>query len=726
MPAFNPSVPDMNDPNWLGWSKAIQQPEGDKSKGVLFSSIGDILEQGLKSADKVVESKVKSDVETQLQPKIEEHIGALTGATDALIEGRPLTQQDLLDKDKANNPTEVDAAIRKGEMLTKRRANGKSSDTEYWKDIYTLQKSIRSQYPGYRDVVDREFERITGANSANKLLSNLIQDYNSFQTNGQKEHDQVTVMFNKLIEEGRYRQTGPVGPTGPSPLRTILASDDAAQFAAGQIDINEAKRRLNFYKLPEMEVHALKTKVEGQELEKQDITPYAKSMAEKALNPLRDKIAEQLAPFEAQSKAMVDAISSGKVPDPEKAQQMLYQLDHLRTAAQAEFRQFVYSNNPDEKLKGHNVAWYFKDKKELDDFESRYLEPLDSIINNFKAGDTGFVHYAAKTAQVINDRDKVDILKDEQMGPNIRLKQATKDAGPVFNKMVDDEIEKKNASGPLKTWVGIQLMKWGTGDPGASIADSVSAARNSKDLSPGDKAIAIDKLIDGAVMITNPSMEEGPRTNMLKSIIDPTKNLQLFKDFKPGAAQEKYYNALTSPAFSKAVKELDSKSPGLMNAYKQFVFSSTAIVFNNEFQKIRDLEGISGRVGWNDGKDNGGYPRFEINIPPVSDVPVERRSSRGMDVIRGEARQRLADEERNIVDAFLNPALRNMADIAKANNEDPNSFILQAMKTLKTVNPETMQGLPREFYDAVAKHREAAQKYEEQKKAMTARPKKEQ
>jgi len=48
---FNPDVKPVAEPNYLGWSKAIQQPEADKSAEYLLKGVGTALGEGIGTLD---------------------------------------------------------------------------------------------------------------------------------------------------------------------------------------------------------------------------------------------------------------------------------------------------------------------------------------------------------------------------------------------------------------------------------------------------------------------------------------------------------------------------------------------------------------------------------------------------------------------------------------------------------------------------------------------------
>lgn len=203
MAIFNPQIPDTNDPNWLGWSKSISQPEGDKSTGLAISTAAEGFGDALKLADNSMKSIIEDEIYDKAKAVQSDYQQRLANADESIrnarlnpvtnANGMPTPATGMINADNASilNTNLGNPPLPGGlgglpvqiDTLGAARANGKLSETDYYARLDTLAKDFRSRYPGYKEYVDSTFQKATGVDPANKYIQSVLGDINSFATN---------------------------------------------------------------------------------------------------------------------------------------------------------------------------------------------------------------------------------------------------------------------------------------------------------------------------------------------------------------------------------------------------------------------------------------------------------------------------------------------------------------------------------------------------------------
>lgn len=215
MAKFNPDIPESAAPSYLGLSKPIDQFEGDRSKGVLFKGIGDFTKDAFTAADTVV----KSIIDDAIYKRVDTQREATTGALEEMAgippnlrvaDIQPTGEQSgaTLLPQQLNVPATVDEGVDQAGTLVQAGRASPGLRTYYSGRLDLIAKDIRSQYPGYREYIDKKIESITGMNPANQVISDLMSLINQQGANSKSELDKaVAFVVARAGVEG-----GPIDP----------------------------------------------------------------------------------------------------------------------------------------------------------------------------------------------------------------------------------------------------------------------------------------------------------------------------------------------------------------------------------------------------------------------------------------------------------------------------------------------------------------------------------
>lgn len=193
MAQFNPDVPKGEPPSYLGYSKPIEQPAVDQTLSTLFKGVGDIFSNAVKGGDEIVKDKLQNEIYAKADTQRQIFTSDLENVRGG---GKATTPGLVRTGESVDVPDSVEVGIDQAESLASARANGKVSPTYYWGRLNELAKSLRAQYPGYRDYIDQQFSSITGQNPANAYVSALSGDINAAQTSANSERNKINALFN--------------------------------------------------------------------------------------------------------------------------------------------------------------------------------------------------------------------------------------------------------------------------------------------------------------------------------------------------------------------------------------------------------------------------------------------------------------------------------------------------------------------------------------------------
>lgn len=204
MVAFDASAPNpISEPNWLGWSKSITQPQPDKSGEILGKMVGTAVEETGKIASNIAEGQFQQGAEDILRGEITKLQDFQSGNSN----------ESLVQANANELPSEVTGVQNAASTLQSARANGAISPTYYYGQLDKYASDMRSKYPMFQKQIDQGIAKATGVtHTANELYQSTMRDINSFLT---KKDD----IKNKLIGEA-LQNTG--SPNAPRVLKGLM------------------------------------------------------------------------------------------------------------------------------------------------------------------------------------------------------------------------------------------------------------------------------------------------------------------------------------------------------------------------------------------------------------------------------------------------------------------------------------------------------------------------
>lgn len=687
MAVFNPQIQPTNDPNWLGWSKPITQPGGDKSTGIALGEIGENLAAGLKLADTATKSVIEDQVYTAAKAEQTRFTTDLQNADDAIR---------LAQTSKANTATATDAAplnllnaqtgpSMPGDLknlpvmvdsLGNARANGKIDPTPYYARLDALAKDFRARYPGYREYVDEVMQKASGVDPANKYIQSVTADINSFATNLNSER-------NKVISWATNHEV--LGLPGmQNKLNEFLAGKATAQ------DVYNAAAPGLQQKYTFENNRRIVDDIEGNEKLKKLYANKAITVdaATTVANHI-DTLVIQGAGGPQKVTDWINANGPGKgtnVPDPQWAtlgqiieQDMVSVSSELRKkynapgpAGQPSYAQVMGGQDAVNKVIEDNLKWH---RMQLEAIQKK---------------DTGLMFSAAMMTKAESDGMLRNIVKDY---PTVGLMKTFNDINPQWASTMYSSIIGSTLKTPDKTGlIGIAVqagkqpqltlipgMPAPTPNPATGqvepytmtkALDSTKPDPSSPVVTPGSPQLTKEITRLPNKIITDPKAPDEIKLNFAKFAFDPT-NDNFINKIEGIGNKYSVFTDMTAPAVTKELKRLSTVSADGAkgwNDYKRWVGNEFGNqLFNKEILSLNSMQEMDGvKIVWN----NKNY-RFDVDIPRTQEMDPMRP---GKYPTPDQARYVKATINR------LNDGLGSVAEVYKADNKDPNAYVLGLLK----------------------------------------------
>jgi hypothetical protein len=211
MAIFNPQVPaaNVNDPNWDRQSRPISDIPADKSASIAIGGVTDVLGSATKAIDTDIKESAHLDVQAGVNNLRDAATDALKGIRNAQIAS---ADQSLLPAtDAPDAPQSLQNGLDRAKSIgTAIAQNGgsKINDTLYTGALSSLAKTLRAQYPGYRDYIDEQIQSVSGVNPANAFMKNLMEDINRNQENNKTEMNATLATLRDNANSGFHDKSG--------------------------------------------------------------------------------------------------------------------------------------------------------------------------------------------------------------------------------------------------------------------------------------------------------------------------------------------------------------------------------------------------------------------------------------------------------------------------------------------------------------------------------------
>lgn len=690
MAPLNPTPQPVQDPNYIYWSREIQQPEADKSGQYSWTGAGQALEIGAKGADLAIKQGIASGMEKDLRPVEEQFTNNLQGYYNQLTgtpgAGQPQAGQSIggsaggtgvdaqtMPQDLKKLPDQLDA-------LASRRANGNLSNTYYVGQLYQIAKDYRDRFdsPGYHEFIDEQFHRITGIRPANAQIQSLLSDINSYVS-------QKDTLTNKVLSE---LSTGDY----------VGGAQIAQQIKSGQMNPYQGIAWLETRRAPAAEARRKMAQIEFLQGNRKLLADQAAGPAGSYINHLAfENMDNMVVQGGVKMKDLIAGVGNANAFHPTDDQwQMLGQMAKSNMlTTQSRMLDWMHTQQVgDTGMSVYEAIGDAKAKEIIDNALSMHKQWITAINNK----DEGFMYMHLHHAQSAVNQGISSMLGDPDARRSATMLKFAQDFGgpnawPWLQGMKDSlDASSANVSASLDHGylrsigqVGPDLRpNVGAQNPPSYTATQMfresAAATKSSPLEQrmGTRAIAE---LPSRVMLTDQIDDRG-KINFARTFFGDPKSLFNLNpsgtgaDGRPIKGRDDYFAQWSSPAVTQEIKRLSQQDHALWPMYKGWVEQTGSALYAEKIGDINHLSNMEGiRVTYNS----------ENHRLEAVDQPGANRRASGM--YQATPAYTIQPQINR-----LNSLFNVWADLAKQSGEEPNAYILKTLQQhgvdLKKISPQ--------------------------------------
>jgi len=669
-------------PEYLGWSRPVQQQPGSKAKETLFSSIGKDLELGFKAGDEFEKTYIDNQYRKEAEPIMEEYKATLAQTASDVRE------QSVLDPNKGTRylPKDMNQLAPSLSILGDARANNKLSETAYLGRLDSLLKDFRSRYPGYKDYIDQTAERITGVNASNAYIRSLVGDINSFaaakRDQSNKTEQLLMSHFGDVDDAPALHAALKAGRVTPEYVEQQLYKvlHQEAQWKYNQGALSDYKGSLERNKLITNQVAAQRASdVYRNALE--TITVAGVGETPQKLVDLMDK----------QAKGEIKLTDEqwtgyGKLMQSKERQ--------LRDKLNNEFNKDMPGGSICVRLGSPEACNALIDKS------AENFHQFSTAITN---KDFGLAFTNAEMSKAVGQDALRKVQDNPQIGPTVRLLNAFNHAGgPPFaevmwRSLLLADVPQMDKAAVMALKMSIMGQPNKTNDPNNPLTykDAFQTALKAGVTSRE----SFREILSGIDQIENKKAPDEVKLNNVKALFDAN-DIGLIKLFelehrdpatgKVSEGQYSIYSRILSPGIIKEVEKLGAKEPGLVGQMRDWAGSEFASLFQEDIINLNSLKMPGIEPHWHSGDANN-PPRIEFRYKAkptegalgLTDVKtardIEARLNQGIAALSRAAATGGPDVETQVLSLFIRMGL----DPTNADIKDIPQGMLRALITTR-------------------------------------------
>lgn len=682
MATLDPGVQPTQDPNYLNYSHPISPVPANTGYGELFKGVGDIFNTGVTAADYLVKKAIGDDVYDKaktIQNRYTQFLDStktsLTGGNPAnasadgtqLEPGQPVNLLDTKDLPIPPGDLENLPKILAGKVGDRR--NGALSETEYYRDIDTMAKSLRNRYPGYKDFIDKKFEEATGVNAGNALVKSLLGDINAQMT-------KTTDQSDKTIAEIRSQGMGFPGAA------------DMIDYVGKTKDFSTADKWLNMNLAQKFTANTAEDRLKqykaDTDLRKLKSIDATTSVLNNTTRQYIDNIEMKFGTYNMtadQVNTKINDSETGRTPPMTSVDALKYGtfMNTVIDTAQKDMIKKMQTRRPDGTSQWSDIGG---DGSEQQKMIANALTPLTTIRDRLVAKDTGAAFRTARmTKGMIEDTagDAVNSSEEGGLGMMLRLDGAFHEIGGTTSAMGQKLLSSNLAAGfdtatrifidnqkkKLVVQPGLNGLPSTSTDPAIKPTGEVNTFQSTIDTLRAKKVkdpAAYDEILGTFEHITDPNVPMSVKRSLIQGAFDPSNN-NVLKEFPvdgPGVVgRYSVFRKLVSADYAKSILEVSKAThdPSLIENYANWVQRSFGgYLLSNEIHDLNNFQmDPATPISW----DNINHQVFLPDAPPNKNIPGYQIARTSVD--------------------RLNGGLRSLSETAKALGFDVDTYLVGQM-----------------------------------------------
>jgi len=673
MAEFNPKLNVPGDPSYIGYSK---KTSGDRSLSTLVSNLGNLTVAGFKAGDELIEEQVKGDVQESIFGETQTS-GPLNAEADAKREVQPVPTNegsfvDVFSEDRLQSNPDINQTTVNARKLTEAYRQGKVTATHYWGHMNKEAKRLKAQYPGYGNVIDRQFQGLTGNIPANALASATRKEY----TDHLAKIDEEEKSYQKFVQKNLE----------------YLAPDYFERAKAGdpytKLEVYERVHRLQSRELSQKyDKDKLAIATSQGNLNQENAIGVAQNHANQTVNAaLADSASQNLLNTITSAQT---AAAKGQLPSPQEQTALRAAAGAMRARIQNRVESLMRSPSSDGQ---HTYYSMIKDPAKVRKIVDEAMAPVGNALKLLDDGDFGLFALGVNYTKALEQDAKRALYESS---PIWTILNAAKDAGGsqfVAQASFYDRFMAAEDT-TTKALVDLARTRMAAGDPSESTAKKVDEIIQSPDPqktttvekgyqpTEAQKAGARAIIRESVAGLTHPTATMTTKSTAAREMFGP-KNGNFLRRFSH-KNQIELFDQLVSPAVTRVMSELRDQDPKLFQDYSNWAKSSFIALQRANAATIQ--EGFSEReeiqLSW-DGKAN----QFVSKKTPLGVKRALDRVNNNQSVVSEIEGQFTSDVELAVQD--FNRQVKLLEGIVKIEGGDVGKEI-QTLLAAMNINPLT-------------------------------------
>lgn len=652
MVTFAPNVQATPDyPFQSDQSRSIQEPRTNVSKELALKGAASALTGGVEVADEFTKQNIHQELHAGIDTVNEAAVARLSAAK---------VNPSLIEQDETNKvPSGLDGLDHRLETLDMARKGNKYSQTYIDAQRDLVLKEARANHPGYRDYIDDMNAKYTREDPANKLITSLIGDINSFKVaseeHAKKNETEVWSGINKGWDGGREMlqalHSGKLGKDPGPAIADWVFKNSKADY--------ERKKALDQMTIDKFNKERFTVKGED------TATAEASRIARDSLDSIY---------LQTGVKAMdyPHAVLAGEAERLDPASLEMIGNGVLQKEKMASLAFSKWANTPQPELEGRTIAQVVTPTK-LNQIWKEQSQRMHDTAAMYKDKNFGLA-YDTHNIDDARSRGVDHYLANSESAEGVYLFQkALGKEGPGFASEFGKSIlEDKELLKGVQKLFGADAMRAvtqmppnplkATGKP-FTMDDGLSGVKRT----PGSKDDEVASYVKGQLnlvdKISDPSWPDEPKRKLATFAFDPANSGYLDKFSKE--SQPEVYQRLYSYGNIKEMHKLGQQDVKLWNNFKTSAYNHfgstllhTQLMDLNEIAPNRNLS-----IGWNN-VDH----QFRVDkwAKPQGKFSAQENALVDIDYLKA----------KKSIDA-INVGLKSISNISKAEKRDANPDVLQ-------------------------------------------------
>lgn len=649
MAEFNPRFKQSNDPSYIGYSK---ETSGSTAVSGLIKGISGTAITGINTIDEINTENIKAEIAgasvgTGGAPSPAAPVADPLAGTEEPVDGAI----DVFGEEK-NSATvpEIAQGTARGQKLTQAYKQGKISPTAYWGQMAALSKSLKARYAGYSEVIDRQFQGVTGQVPANALAETQRKELLKNAASASSEEKQ----FNSFIKSNIQ----------------YLPADYFDRIKAGkpysQLETYSAvhktrstEHNLNYEKDKLALAHASGNLVEEEAI----------GQAQNTLNTRADSILSAVA-----TAPLIDAIqqaqAKGATVSPQEKEQIRVSFGQLKLKIEDTLESELRKPTSDGKQTFYSLI---RDPGKVKAIKEQALARVNYYQQLIEDNNFGLLGATLNNAKAIQDDATNKLLSSD---PYFSLQDAaTKNGGgPLLNEHFADQslVTTKNRAG--KAVMDLMMAQIAAGKP-KPMVDALKEIMAQPISAEDKKAQARGAIQTNITAMISPNATSTSAATAAENLYGKG-NANFLAHF-PASQQTEMYTKLVSEPVTDKMLNLRSSRPDVWNGYVNWAKGSFLALQRSNAATIQ--EGVANRenvnVTW-DPTTN----QFSTELTEAGKAD-QRRKAGGTDSLISGFERAFAEDTDSAVTA-MNKQIKVLEKVLKANGGNVSQEIANLLGTL--------------------------------------------